>query len=263
MTTDAYDHGAFCWTDLATTDSLAAKAFYGALFGWSSEDFDMGPDGVYTIARLNGGDVAGLHAMPEQLASQGVPPHWTTYLAVTSCDETAARARELGGTVVCEPFDIPDTGRMTMLSDPQGAALGLWQCDNAHPGYARLGFAHGTVCWNELATSDAAAARAFYTQLVGWDARGNAMPDVAYTEFVNGETSAAGMLQIAEDWGPVPPHWLVYFAVDDCDATVRRAREHGGAVLRDAFEVPCVGRMSVLADPQGAAFAIIQLAPMA
>jgi len=263
MATDAYDHGAFCWADLATTDPDGAKTFYAAFFGWGSEDNDMGEAGVYTLLRLNGQEVAGLMTLCEEEKKQGIPPHWNAYVAVDSCDETVRRASELGGTVLAEPFDIPDAGRMAVIRDPQGAVLALWQRDSAHPGAAKLGPVPGSVCWTELATTDAAAAETFYTALFAWKAKDSSIPGVAYTEFMIGERPVAGMRQMTEESGGAPPHWLIYFVVSDCGNAVMQAGELGGSVIKEPFDIPDVGRITVLADPQGAVFAIIALAEKA
>jgi hypothetical protein len=260
VTPEAYDHGVFCWNDLATSDPDGAKTFYSALFGWTIEDTDMGTAGIYTILRLNGGDVGGVYALGDEEGEMGAPSHWNAYVAVDSCDETAATARQLGGKVISEPFDIPEAGRMAVIGDPQEAVLCLWQKDSFHAGAARRGPIPGSVCWNELATTDAAGAEAFYTRLLGWASRsGGSIPGIPYTEFLVGERSVGGMLEMTDEWGGAPPHWLVYFSVVDCDESVAKARDLGGAVIKDSFDIPNVGRMAVLADPQGAVFAVIKL----
>jgi len=259
MATTVYDHGAFCWADLATPDPDGAKTFYAAFFGWGREDRDMGEDGVYTLLDLNGQYVAGMMTLCEEDKSHGVPPHWIAHVAVDSCDETAARARDLGGTVVTEPFDIPDAGRMAVLRDPQGAFIPLWQRDSAHPGAAQLEGVPGSVCWTELATTDDAAAQSFYTALFDWKAKDSSIPGVSYTEFLVGDRSIAGMLQMTEEWGDAPPHWLVYFTVTDCDQAAAQVEELGGSVVKPPTDVPDVGRFAVFADPQGAVFAVIAM----
>lgn len=263
MTTDAYDHGAFCWADLATSDTDSARTFYAAFFGWGSEDSGMGEAGDYTLLRLNGRDVAGLMALGEEEKKQGIPPHWNTYVAVDSCDETVRRAQDLGGVVLAAPFDIPDAGRMAVIQDPPGAVLAVWQRDGVHPGAAKLGQVPGTVCWNELATTDTAAASAFYTRLFGWRCRESSLPGMTYHEFQLNGLPVGGMLQMTEEWGGAPPHWLVYFHVADCDNAERQGKELGAAVLKESFDISGVGRIAVFADPQGAAFAAIAVAEQA
>jgi hypothetical protein len=252
---ERYDHGTFCWADLATGDVETAKAFYGGLFGWSFCDNVMDPQNVYTLCQLDGGNAAGLYRMmPDQPA-----PCWTSYLAVDNCDYSAEKLRGLGGTVVQPPFDIPQVGRMAVVSDPHGAVFCLWQADNPHPGAARFDMRPGSVCWNELASPDTTASQSFYRALFGWGVRETSMPDHTYTEWLRDDQPVGGMLPLAVVGPDVPPHWLVYFSVEDCDRSVETARDLGGRTLRPPFDVEGVGRIAVLSDPGGAAFAVIAL----
>jgi predicted enzyme related to lactoylglutathione lyase len=249
--------GTFCWTELATTDQHAAKTFYGGLFGWTSNDFPMGPDDVYTMLQSKGLDVAALYSMRHEQRSQGVPPHWMSYVAVTSADETAAKARELGGDVLAEPFDVFDVGRMAVLRDPAGAVFCVWE-PKRHIGARRLGES-GALCWTELATTDPAKAGPFYSALFGWEGQEVPIGDIAYTIFKSGEQSAAGMLKMPKEWANMPPHWMPYFAVDDADATVAQIQALGGSITVPPQDIP-YGRFAVAQDPQGAFFSIIKLA---
>ena len=259
MATDRYPPGSFCWADVATTDATAAKVFYTDLFGWSAEDFEMAGAPPYTMFRQDSGDVCGLDPMPPEMQEAGVPPHWSVYVAVDTVDATAAQAAELGGAVVVPPFDIPETGRMAVIRDPEGAALSLWQRSGAYPGYAKAGGAPGTVCWNELMTPDTEAAARFYGALFEWRVRDVSGPDGAYHEFLAADGSVGGMLPITAEMGDVAPNWLVYFAVADCDATAARIQTLGGGIVRPATTIPDVGRFAVVHDPLGAVFAIIAL----
>jgi len=147
---------------------------------------------------------------------------------------------------------------LAVACDPQGAAFSLWQRDSAEPGAAKQPGVTGTVCWNELMTTDASAARAFYGTLLGWTAEDVPLGG-GYTLFRRGETMAGGMLQMTEEMKGIPPHWLVYVSVADCDDTVARATAAGGRVMVSPMTLETVGRFAILADPQGAAFAVIQL----
>src|SRR6266576_461164 len=192
------DHapGSFCWIELATTDGPGAKKFYSEIFGWEAQDSPVGPDMVYTMLRLDGKDVGALYQKGEMM--KDVPTAWASYISVTSADEIAAKAKALGGTVVKEPFDVMDVGRMAVIIDPTGAAFCIWQ-PRKHAGFGIKG-APNTVCWNELMTTDTAGASDFYTKLFGWvdNTHGGPMP---YTEFKNGDTHAGGMMQIAPHMG--------------------------------------------------------------
>jgi hypothetical protein len=125
-----HPQGNFCWVELGTTDAAAAKKFYTSLFGWQAEDTPAGPDMVYTMLRLGGREVGALYPQDKAEAQHGVPPHWNVYVAVESADATAARAKELGGTVLMDPFEVMEHGRMTIVQDPTGGTICVWQARN-------------------------------------------------------------------------------------------------------------------------------------
>lgn len=252
-----YPPGTFCWVELGTTDAAGAKKFYGELFGWAFNDQPVGPDLVYTMLQLEEKNVAALYQLNKELTEQRVPPHWLSYVSVSNADETAGKTGGLGGKVLKEPFDVFDVGRMAVLQDPTGATFAVWQ-PRTHAG-ALLVNQPGTLCWNELMTTDVAAAGKFYTALFGWTAESQQMGPVNYTSFVNGERPAGGMIAITKEMGDVPPYWLVYFAVADCDQTVGKTTSLGGTITAPALDVPGVGRLAVAQDPQGAFFAFIRL----
>jgi hypothetical protein len=246
--------GTFCWPELATTDAQGAKKFYSSLFGWSSVDNDMGPDGVYTMLKQKGADAGALHGLNQEQRSRGVPPHWNSYVAVESADQAAAKAKQLGGTVLLDPFDVMDLGRMAILQDPTGAMFSLWEAKK-HIGVGILN-EPGALCWTELLTTDTAKAEKFYTGLLPWKSEAMQMPQMTYTVFKRGDTSAGGMMKITPEMGKVPAHWLVYFEVADCDAAVAKAKGMEAKVTVPATDIPNIGRFAVLMDPQGAHFAV-------
>ena len=249
-----HEPGMFCWVELATSDGEAAKNFYTSLFGWSVKD-NATDAGVYSMLQKNGKDAGALYEMGPQ--QQGVPPHWNSYVCVENADDAAAHAKELGGTVVMEPFDVMEHGRMAIVSDPTGAVFSLWQ-PKSHIG-AGVVSEPGAFCWNELYTTDLARAADFYSDLFGWAKDVRHIDYGEYVIFNSGGEMAAGMMKIPKEWGPVPPHWLVYFAVDDCDKAVEKAKGLGAEVTWPPMDIPEVGRFSMLKDPQGAAFAVIKL----
>jgi uncharacterized protein len=245
--------GSFCWIELATSDAPGAKAFYTDVFGWTVQENDMGEMGTYFIFQKNGRDAAAMYElMPEQKA-QGVPPSWLSYVAVTSADESAAQAESLGATLIRPVFDVSDLGRMALLRDPQGAVFATWEAKKQWG----LGIRNeaSTLCWNELATKDPDAAREFYTKLTGWTAKGS--PE--YTEWHREEEGIGGMRAIAAG-DPTPPNWMPYFLADDCDASTAKAAAGGARTFMPPTTMPDVGRFSVLADPQGAVFALFEQA---
>jgi uncharacterized protein len=258
-TTEKHVPGAFSWIELATTDQTAAKDFYSQIFGWSSQDFPIGPNEVYTIFQVEGRDAAaGCTLRPDQL-SHGVPPHWNLYVAVESADATAARGTQLGGRVLAPPFDVFDSGRMAVLQDPTGASICLWQ-PNKHLGTGISG-AQGTLCWADLSTPDQARAGQFYSDLFGWQMmKEDEDPEHNYWHIKNGEEFIGGIPPGSHHKPGLPAHWLAYFLVSDCDATAAEAKNRGATLYMPPTDFEDVGRISVMADPQGAAFAIFKAA---
>jgi predicted enzyme related to lactoylglutathione lyase len=250
-----HEPGSFCWVELATSDAAAAKSFYTSLFGWSVNEFPVGEGMTYSMLEKNGKQAGALYQLGPQ--QKGVPPHWNSYVCVASADDAAAHAKELGARVVMEPFDVMDNGRMAVVQDPTGAVFSLWQ-PGASIG-ARVVNEPGSFCWNELYTRDPKKAADFYSGLFGWKMNARHMDFGDYVIFENSEGMMAGMLKIAEEWGPVPPYWLVYFSVDDCDKAVDRAKGLGAKVTMPPMEIETAGRFALLSDPQGAGFAVIQL----
>lgn len=252
-----YKPGTFCWVELGTSDGTAAKNFYTQLFGWDHEDMPMGAEGTYTMLKLNGKDVGGLYTLMPDMVAQGVPPHWLSYVCVTNVDESAEKAKAEGATIMKGPFDVFTIGRMAVVKDPTGAVFALWQ-PKEHKGSGIYNVPN-SFCWNELGTNDTQKAGEFYSKLFGWTRQHFSDAAIEYTMFQNAERGAGGMYKITPEMGPIPPHWLVYFAVDDCDAKLQRATELGARVMKPADDIPGVGRFAILVDPQGAAFAIIKL----
>jgi predicted enzyme related to lactoylglutathione lyase len=250
--------GTFCWPELGTTDHEAARRFYGTLFGWESSDSPMGPGEIYTIFKLGGRDVAALYTLRQEQKDQGVPPHWMAYVAVENADESAKKAESLGATLIMQPFDVMEHGRMAIVRDPQGAVLCLWQAKK-HAGVGVLNEV-GSLVWTELATPDTAGAEKFYTSLLPWTTEKWQGP-MEYTQFKRSDGSGAGgMMQLSDEMKAMgaPPNWLSYFNVADCAAFVEKAKGLGAKVLMGPETFPDVGVIGVFLDPQGAAFAVIQ-----
>lgn len=255
--TPEYKPGTFCWVELATTDSEAAKKFYTQLFGWDYVDNPIGPDMVYTMLKLNGKDVGALYKLMAEQQTQGVPPNWLSYVSTANADESVEKAKAAGATVIKEAFDVFTVGRMAVIQDPTGAVFALWQA-GTHAGSGIYNVPN-SFCWNELMTTDTAVDGEFYSRVFGWGRDTQNFGPMEYTMFSNGERPAGGMLKITPEMGPIPPNWLVYFAVDNCDAMVQKATELGGTVMKPAEDIPGIGRFAILTDPQNAVFAIIKL----
>ena len=250
--------GSFCWIELHTTDQKAAKSFYGSLFGWEAHDNPMGPNDFYTEFKLQGREAAaGCTLRPEE-RSQGVPPHWLIYIAVESADAAATKVQQLGGKILAPAFDVMDAGRMAVVQDPTGAVFCPWQANkNAGIGIAQ---AHGTLCWADLSTPDAKRASDFYSGLFGWQVTADPKDPSGYLHIKNGEHFIGGIPPAAYRQPGVPPHWLAYFQVDDVDATASKAKQMGANLYLAPMTMEGVGRLSVIADPQGAVFAIFKSA---
>jgi predicted enzyme related to lactoylglutathione lyase len=252
-----YEPGTFCWIELSTTDPDDAKRFYGELFGWEPEDNEIPGDGrTYTMARIESDVVAGITAQPEQQRSAGIPPNWFSYAAVTSADDAAARAAELGGTVHAGPFDVGEAGRMAVIGDPTGAMLGAWEARDMI-GAGRVN-EPGCLTWNELATSDVQKALSFYEGLFGWSSEVmQTGGGPAYTVIRVGERANGGIRELSpqETDAGAPPYWFPYIAVDSLDDAVASCGRLGGGQVFGPIEFPA-GRIGGLRDGQGALFAI-------
>jgi hypothetical protein len=247
--------GAPCWFELATSDQKAANQFYSQLFGWSVNDSPIGEDMVYSIYQLGGRDVGAGYTLMPDMKAQGIPPHWAVYFATSNTDETAAKAAELGATVLQQPFDVFEHGRMAVVRDPEGAVFCLWQ-PKTHSGATAMGDIN-TVCWSELASREIQKASQYYVSLFGWQTKNS--DNMPYIEFSAGGVPRGGLLQMDPEWEGVPAHWGIYFSVADCEATVAQIQELGGSLKHGPLDIPGVGRMAVVADPQGAAFSVIKL----
>jgi predicted enzyme related to lactoylglutathione lyase len=257
---DKYEQGTPSWIEHSSSDQKASKEFYGQLFGWDFDDNPMtGEDGedmgTYSIATIEGDSIAGLGPV----MGDSVPPSWGVYLATEDVDAAVGQAQGAGGQLLAGPMDIPEQGRMAWVADPTGAAVGLWQ----EQGFAGSQRANepGTNIWNEVVTPDFDKAAPFYAATLGMGTEQQQMPDGsgAYSMLTVGGRTVAGSMtpQVAG----VPPHWNVYFNVDDVDASVAKAKDLGAQEIHPAFDVEGIGRMAVLADPQGAAFNLLQAPP--
>lgn len=242
------------WADLGSPDLEASIRFYGGLFDWEPHrSADPAARGYCTFLR-GGKAVAGAGPLmrPEQ------PVAWTAYVRVADADRVTSAFLAAGGGVLVPPFEVLDQGRMAVVADPGGAVLGLWQ-PRAFRG-ADLFNAPGALSWTELATRDLEGAKAFYARTLGW--RGDAN-DAGYTQWILDGRPIGGMVRMDADWPQeMPAHWMVYFAVEDCDEAASKASELGGTVMVPPTDTP-VGPFSVIRDAHGAAFSIITLNPPA
>ncbi|HEU4889588.1 MAG TPA: VOC family protein [Thermoanaerobaculia bacterium] len=247
-TVTSHQPGSFCWVELSTNDGAAARKFYSELFGWTTRDVPISDGEVYTIFQNGGRDAAAMYAGNQ---GSGAPPNWMSYVAVENTDEAVIRAKELGGSVLAEPMDVLDSGRMAVLMDNQGGVFSVWQA-NQHIGVG-VRDELNALCWNELQARDLDAAKRFYPPLFGWRMK----ESEEYTEWHLGENAVGGAMT-SNAPPEVPSFWIPYFAVDDCDSTAQKAQALGGSVHVPCTDIERVGRFSVLVDPTGAAFSVIK-----
>ena len=253
---ESYEPGTFCWVDLATTDPAGAANFYGELFGWQAEDITGADGGAYSILRLEDDEVCALYGMEDERRDRDIPSHWSSYISVENVDDTVIRARELGGAVLGEPRKVLDVGRMAILEDPAGAMFAAWE-PQSWIGASRVNDT-GCLAWNDLQAHDANMVFDFYTGLFGWETWPMEEDgELAYMVLRNAGFSNGGIMPIDERHDTASPRWLVYFTVSSCDAAVAQTRDLGGEVLAEPMEIGA-GRISVLKDPTGAAFAIFE-----
>ncbi|MDN3935609.1 VOC family protein [Arthrobacter sp. YD4] len=246
-----------CWIDLMTSDPDKAKDFYNQLFGWTYETGDAEMYGGYIMAFKNEAPVAGIM---KNDADSGYPDVWTTYLRVQDIDATANAATGHGGQIYLPPMDVPEQGRMAMLGDAGGAAVGAWQF-GGHVGF-QLVADPGSPAWFEVLTRDYDASVKFYQDVFGWTTTVlSDTPEFRYTTLGTGDESKAGILDAASFLPEsVPSNWQVYFAVENADATIDTALALGGRVVQAAEDTP-FGRMATLTDPTGSIFKITQPLP--
>jgi uncharacterized protein len=254
---DKHPAGSFCWVELATTDQNAAKDFYTALFGWAVVDSPMGPDDFYSMFKLHGRDTGAAYTMRKEQRAQGVPPHWMLYVSVDNADQAVAKAAQAGGTVLAPAFDVMEVGRMAVLQDPTGAIFSLWQ-PKSHQGITITG--DNTFCWADLSTPNPERASKFYAGLFGWQMMTDPKDPSGYIHIKNGEHFIGGVPPATHRNPNAPPHWLLYFQVGDVEAATAKAAQLGGKVLMPARKMEGVGTWSIVADPQGAVFALFKSA---
>jgi predicted enzyme related to lactoylglutathione lyase len=251
--------GRFVWYELMTSDPKAAIAFYSEVIGWKTQPFE-GSD--YMMWMGAQGPLGGTTVLPEAAKQMGAPPHWMSNVTVADVDATVARVRELGGKVYVAPQDMPGVGRFAVIADPQGATISVFkpQMEMASHDPSK----HGEFCWSELITTDQNAAFNFYREIFGWErlVDHDMGPMGVYLIYGRDGKQLGGMFNKPADM-PMPPAFLYYVQVDDLDAALTRAKNNGAKVLNGPMTVPGGARIVQLMDPQGAAFALHELAKTA
>jgi predicted enzyme related to lactoylglutathione lyase len=243
----SYAPGTFSWAELVTSHAAAAKSFYSVVFGWEYDDTPIGDGQVYSMALRDGRQVAALYQSDQR-------PHWNCYVTVASVEEATARAGERGGKILSAPFDVLDVGRMSVVADPTGAALCLWEPRRSIG--ATLVNTPGAMTWNDLVTPDPDAAARFYSELFGWTTE--ELPDAGgYRLIKNGERSNGGImpLDVQRMGAETPPSWMPYFGHEDVNRLIGEIGDAGGRVFNGPMPL-AAGSIAVLGDPQGAVFAV-------
>jgi predicted enzyme related to lactoylglutathione lyase len=248
--------GQFVWYEDMTKDPGGAIAFYSEVVGWRTEPFDGGD---YTMWVSNQGPLGGVMKQTGEQATAGAPASWLAHVQVDDVDAAAARARRLGGRIYKEPTDIPAVGRFAVIADPQGAAIAIFKPSSELQLHDVT--KEGEFCWNELMTSDAAAAFEFYSDLFGWKIveEMDMGPMGTYRIFGVGDARLGGIMTTPKGQRSRPA-WLFYAETGDLEAALRRAAAKGAKILNGPMSVPGGGRIAQLEDPQGAAFALHQAA---
>ncbi|MDT8405065.1 VOC family protein [Sulfuriflexus sp.] len=256
-------HGKFIWYELLTDNRDAALTFYSAILGWQATDSGQ-PGMDYRILHAKDKDsgeehpVAGLMQLTEEMRQGGARPVWLGYIGVDDVDQTVANIVAAGGHVQLSPFDVPDVGRIAMVTDPLGTPFYVMQGVSNE---TSLAFASdkprvGHCAWNELITPDPETAKAFYFTEFGWTKDGEMdMGPMGKYEFIR-HNGVIGALMLKPPEMPIPM-WHYYFRCADIDSACKAITDNGGQILRGPDEIPG-GDFTVKGlDPQGALFALV------
>lgn len=241
------------WVDLATGDAEAARNFYSQLFDWQMDVSDDPQYGGYATAKTNGGSAAGIG--PKQDPNQ--PNVWSLYIGADDIDDLAQKIKNAGGTVVAEPFDVGDQGKMAVFQDPSGGFLSAWQAAEMSEFQVDQPNAFG---WAELNARNVEGVVPFFEEVFGWSTKLSDMgaDQPPYREFqMNGE-SILGAWEMNPQMPPqVPTYWQIYFNVADVDAAYAKAKSLGATEMVAPQDFPG-GRFAIVSDPQGASFGLLR-----
>lgn len=256
--------GDFIWYELMTPDAEGSKAFYDAVVGW-----DIGPAveeyNGYRMINAKDGTAGGVLPLTQEMQQHGARPTWLGYVNVPDVDRTVESIQQAGGKALMPANDIPNVGRIAMVTDPQGAPFYIMK---PIPPEGRENEASdvfspdklGRCAWNELSTSDAVAALDFYTSQFGWE-KGDVMPmgEAGDYQFINqgGQMIGAIFPGTAGALKGEHPHWRHYFRVPSISAAKTAAEQAGGTVKIGPMEVPGGDQLIIGTDPQGAEFALV------
>ncbi len=239
------------WYELMTDAPDAAQAFYGKVMGWSFEKMPGAPGQDYRVfTAADGEGVGGVMKAPD---GASFAPIWAVYFGVTDVDAMAGKVRALGGSVHMEPQNIPGVGRFAFVADPQGALFYLMRGNDEEDSTAYAQMKPGHCTWNELVTSDQAAALTFYRALFGWEKIG-AMPmgEMGDYTFIRGAGTDIGAMMNGQN-PDTPPYWNFAFQIPDIDAAKAAVEMGGGTITHGPIKLPVGDDWLIQTnDPQGA-----------
>ena len=255
------DQGAFIWYELMTPDPEGAKAFYDAVVGWNIESQSNFPNGYRMIGRSDGKFAGGLLPLDAEMQQHGARPTWLGYIYVDDVDESVRSIEQAGGKTFMPAFDIPEVGRVAMVADPQGAPFYIMKpIPPANDPTAKSDVfsetAEQRVSWNELSTSDPAAARKFYTAQFGWDdTQFMDIGEMGEYRFLEHDGTRIGALCGVMPGGQ--SQWRYYFRVPSIAKAKEVAEANGGTIHMGPHQVPTGDYIVIGSDPQGAEFALV------
>lgn len=244
--------GRFVWHDLATSNADAAKSFYTQVTPWKTQTGDYDPN--YTMWVNDGTPLGGVEVLSDELKARNIGPQWLPYVYVYDVDACTRQVKTLGGQVRMGPYEVPNVGCWSVVTDPHGARIGLYEPEAQTPSeYSKP--RRGEFSWHELGTTDYKAAFDFYRELFGWEKTSEFDMGEMGMYFMFGKKGVpyGGMFNRRPDMPP--PNWLSYIRVDNVQSTADTVKKLGGAVHRGPMEVPGGDMIAMCADPQGAMIA--------
>lgn len=249
-------HGDFIWYELLTTDVDQAQAFYRAIVDWEIVDSEM-PGMDYRLVFAGQSPIAGLMRLPQEAIDAGGKPLWAGYIAVDDVDASVERIQKAGGSLQMPATDIPEVGRMAMVTDLDGIPFYVMRGATDEPSDAYAANKVGHCGWNELAAKNMSGAMEFYSEQFDWTMGFEMdMGPMGIYKFIERDGQGfGGIMQSSEQAGP--PLWSFYFRVADIDAAVDKVNANGGKVLHGPAEVPGGDYIVNATDPQGVLFSLL------
>ena len=241
--------GVIVWRELHADSLEKADAFYTALADWTGKTQQMEGMGDYVVWRQGEKMLAGAMNKPNAEA----PPHWLDYFYTEDLEATVDTIVEEGGTVIMGPSEIPGMGRFAIAADPTGAVFAPFHSNwKEAPTDERPD--DFTFCWTQVNSTDMHASAAFFAKVFNWEV--NEMPGDDEVVSLNvGEHSIISVMQMPED-SEAPSHFIDYLAVPDIAEYHEKATGLGAMGYVPPTDIPTMGAFSVLADTNGAIFAL-------